>query len=96
MWSPNGKLVAYWLKIENDNRGWQLAVLNTETGEIINYCVGGGDGSFPIVWSPDDDQIISTFRNGDNGKLEVLLIDINKEIAYIIDDEEVVFGWMGN
>jgi len=94
MWSPNGKLVAFWLKIENDNRGWQLAVLNTETGEIINYCVGGGDGSFPIVWSPDDDQIISTFRNADNGKLESLLINMNTEISYVIHEEEVVFGWM--
>lgn len=94
MWSPNGKLVAFWLKIENDNRGWQLAILNTETGKITNYCVGSGDGSFPIVWSPDDDQIISTFRNADNGKLESILVNINTEIAYVIHEEEVVFGWM--
>ena len=94
VWSPNGKLIAFWLKIEGDNRGWQMAVLNAETGEATSYCIGNGDGSFPIVWSPDGDQIIGTFRNADNGKLKSILVNINTNIAYIIHEEEIVVGWM--
>jgi len=93
-WSPSGNLVAFWLKIDNDNLGWQLAVLNTETGKITAYCVSGGDGSLPIIWSPDEKQIISTIRNIDNNKLESILININENTAFVIQKSKIVFGWM--
>jgi hypothetical protein len=97
VWSPNNEFVAFWLNTQTDNYDWQLATLNIETGEIISYCVGGGDGSYSIIWSPDGNKIISTVEKETiDGSTKIILVDLVKETANIVTTHEVVVGWMAN
>ena len=50
-WSPNGRYVAFWMSVEPDTYpgllDWQksafrLAVLDTQTGQVTNFCIRGG------------------------------------------------------
>lgn len=89
-WSPNSDYVAFWLKIGVDTPEWQLAVLKLKTGEITSSCIDH-EGTLPIIWSPDGDQIMSTTHS------ETLLIDIqeNKFTVWSTDDR-IVIGWFDN
>ena len=59
-WSPDNQRVAFWLQTKpelcpNDKQGWvNLAVLDIQTQQVINYCVSGEAFSAPDpVWSLD-------------------------------------------
>jgi len=97
-WSPDQKQVAFWMKT-NDDSQWSLAILNVETGQITNYCVGGGDGSLDIIWFPDGKQLISTYAMPDydsTHETRILLINIKEKTAKVVPGNEIVVGWMGN
>ena len=100
--SPNGKLLAFWITAKPtqfDNA--RLAVLNIETGEVVNYCINGDpfadnamEPSSP-VWSPDSSQLLVISRPlQDTKERRVVVIDvINNYSAKINGDMEPV-GWM--
>jgi len=60
--SPNGKKIAFWLSLgPNFPLKEPLAVLDIETGQVINYCITGpseyGGLSVP-TWSPDSRYLV--------------------------------------
>ena len=66
-WSPDGRRIAYWLKISNaanaDSRALRqwLAITDTTTLDTQIYCLSPNQppkGGGHIVWSPDSQQVI--------------------------------------
>jgi WD40 repeat protein len=103
-WSPDGRYIAYWLTIdESQYPGERLAVLDTFTGQVTNYCIAGysdptqGQSGSPI-WSPDGKYLAITvpdpkvrFQNN------ALVIDpFNGYAVQIADDVFSIRGWMSN
>jgi len=92
-WSPDKAKIAFWLKSETDTHKWQLAILNTKTGELASYCIDG-EGSLPIIWSSDSNQLMSTFSNEEYTNHQFLLIDIQEKNSEMWSSNgKVVIGW---
>jgi len=94
VWSPNNKMIAFWLKVGVDNAQWQLSTLNVDTGDVTSYCIDG-DGLYPIFWSKDGTRIITTVQ-GSNGDTNILLIDIQKKTAIRVTKKAIAMGWLRN
>ena len=109
--SPNGRYVAFWLRITpglfEDDR---LAILDTATGQVTNYCLPGetfrNDRGLEIrdyqmiggdapVWSPDSTQLIIVQRDpADRSIRWNVLIDLPSETAFKIGEDMEAVGWM--
>jgi len=92
-WSPNGKLIAFWMRIKSGNGKWEIGLLDKETKEVTNLCVEGGDGSMPIYWSPDGNRIIISYID-DSHIQNAIIIDINNKKGYKLDIQDYILGWM--
>jgi hypothetical protein len=95
-WSPDGKQVAFWMKTDKDPQ-WQLAIINIESGQIINYCVGGGDGGYPLIWAPDGQYLAGTYGMPDwyiTNATRIVLLDIKGNTATLVPGKDIVIGWM--
>jgi hypothetical protein len=102
-WSPNGRLIAYWLQISNfidadpkTLRQW-LAITDTMTLDTKIYCLSpnkppthGGN----IVWSPDGQHlIVNTDVLG--GAIKPVLVDLNLLTQSKLDTHGLfVVDWM--
>ncbi len=93
VWSPDNRYIAF--------LGDSLYILDTETFQLVDYCIeyitGSGyqiDGIFPsLFWSPDSKQII--FQRVDAPALVVdLESGIAAQLVYTIDIRPI--GWMMN
>jgi len=101
-WSPDGRFLAYWLAVRDDANypGERLAVVDTETGLVTNYCVAGyrreQDGQSPApIWSPDGKWIALTVPNAtDVGQTDILLVDLAEKRASQVADHATLLGWM--
>ena len=97
-WSPDGNLIAVWLKIRNKEQR-NLALLDIRTQEIRNLCItddGNGYDNFDnnfIVWNANSQQfaISGTYEFNDT-----VIVDIATNIAYLISENERPIGWMTN
>jgi hypothetical protein len=92
-WSPDGKIIAFWMKNNINEDKWEIGLLDKETKKVINLCVGGGDGSMPIHWSPDGNNVITSYYD-DNNYQNVVIIDINTLTGTTLDIQEYILGWM--
>lgn len=100
--SPNGKLVAFWIEARPSlYDGRQLAVLNLETGEVVNYCIKGDPfadnamGPSEPIWSPDSTQLLVISRIPEDTKVRrVIMVDIANNYAAQIDADMEPVGWM--
>ena len=102
-WSPDGRLIAYWLQISNfidadpkTLRQW-LAITDTMTLDTKIYCLSpnkppthGGN----IIWSPDGQQlIVNTDVLG--GAIKPVLVDLNLLTQSKLDTHGLfVVDWM--
>jgi len=94
-WSPNKENIAFWMKIGTDTPEWQLAILETTTGKITSYCINNDEGSLPIIWASDGNQLISTIAKKDGANSEFILIDTQKNKSAIWSvKNQVVLGWL--
>lgn len=93
VWSQDDKFIAFWLK--NENEEWDLATLDVETGEIRAYCVGDDGGSYPIFWSSDGNQLISTIKNSSDER-RIVFIDFQEKQTILIPHAEIAIGWLTN
>ncbi len=93
--SPNGKLLAFWiLTVPSRYEGTRLAVLNMETGEVINYCIQSY-GSVNPIWSPDGTQLVVFVHDEQApGIRSTVLIDLAGNYAAQIAEDVVPAGWM--
>lgn len=95
-WSPDGQYIAFWWTNDPDYKnGEQLAVLDTQTGDVTNYCVPGGiDGqAVEPVWSPDGKQIFIENIIGPNDR-NVILVDLTHGFAVKIAEGRTPVGVM--
>jgi hypothetical protein len=82
-WSPDGQKVAFWLNTGTENGKeapfYELAVLDTTTKVITNYCVRASSDEwlFAPIWSPNGQQVVVTTLDQDNpDHNNVLLLDL--------------------
>lgn len=96
-WSPDGERIAFFFKdfSQRDNP-WQLATLDVETQEVINYCGLAGWMRPPVepVWSPDGKQLLIGRAEADQETFSTILMDISGNYAARLADQLVPAGWM--
>lgn len=102
-WSPDGRHIGFWLKIGDSGsdsrklRQW-LAVLETNSLEMKVYCMADELRpwqAFPVVWSPDGNQLIVNFGSQLDGTLTPILVDLVRKTQAIIDTRNMlVEDWM--
>jgi hypothetical protein len=95
--SPNGKLLAFWIATSSNRyKGTHLAVLNIETGDVINYCIQSFGSVYPI-WSPDGTQVLVFIHDVQPQTIpRVVLVDLMHHYAAQIAEasDAVPMGWM--
>jgi len=101
-WSPDGKLIAMWLR-ETDTRRETLAILNPRTGRVTDTCIRSGfdpnyltASPYPI-WSPNGRGIVvpANYNSGTKG-YDVVLIDLEKQKGYKIASNQFPVGWLAS
>ncbi len=97
-WSPNGRYIAFWFIYAEPQ--WELAVYDTTTKKTTDYCIPNLYSSSlnfrplpPPVWSPDGTQLMVENRY-DKSNNHVVILDINRGIAFQIGDNEYPIGWL--
>lgn len=94
-WSPDGKKIAFWLYL-NEGSIPQLSVVDVETSDITNYCLGPSTDYYSwssIFWSPDGIQLAFT---QDTPEKNIVIVDTNIESAFYITSGADLEGWMTN
>lgn len=97
--SPDGRYIAFWLAgnppAEYHDRIMELAVLDLQTEEVTSYCVKGDfrQGGLQPIWSPNSKQLLIESESN-NGKTDILLVDIERGVAVKITEELQPFGWL--
>ena len=101
-WSPDNSHIAFWLQTAGEEDPSQedlvsrLVVLDTETQEVTDYCIGTSKFTRLPVWSPDGQQLIVNFLPEDGSLPILILIDLKNSFASIIaeDVKSSLVGWM--
>ncbi len=102
-WSPDGRYIAMLLSLRGDPEFGDatppyLAVLDTKTMEVTDYCVQvrskGGEPP-PPIWSEDGKRFLLETWTWDDHR-RVILIDIEKGIAAQIAENMWLSGWMAS
>jgi dipeptidyl aminopeptidase/acylaminoacyl peptidase len=87
-WSPDGRYIAfsYMADIMYPLDSTYLYVLNTQTGQVTNYCISPVSDFY---WSPDSSQIAI-----ERGEQNLIILDIESGKAQIIDGVSEIYGWV--
>lgn len=101
-WSPDGRYIAFRYTTDTDiNKNLELAVLDTLTKQITNYCIKSDikDLSFvrrdpSPIWSPDSDFLLIETVDPETQIQNALIVDIDNGQAYLIKTGFVPIGWM--
>ena len=104
-WSPDSRYIALWMNYHKTKQNaftWVLAIVNTATKAVVDYCVSTNPyvrTSPPItpavsapLWSPDGKQIIVEHLTDDSNY--VVLVDLTQNIAFQIAQNAYPVGWM--
>ena len=107
-WSPDSRYIAFWFSHwqQNESPSYEsagdryLAVLDTETGLVTDYCINGeNDASIgvriypPPLWSPDSKQVVIQSQVTEDS-FKTILVDIQENRAFHIADDLEPVGWM--
>jgi hypothetical protein len=100
-WSPDGRHIAFWLLTAGEANPSledlvaRLAVLDTVTQEVTDYCIGTSKFTRLPVWSPDGQQVVVSFLSEDS-RQPIILIDLVNGLAALIaeDVNSSLEGWM--
>jgi len=102
-WSPDGRYVAFWLHTDDvylpkvDWKSPRLAILDTETNEIVDYCLTSRYISQIPIWSPDG-RYLAVRISTEGLQVQLLLIDPIKGYSYSIaeniQENNGIEGWM--
>jgi len=105
-WSPGGRYLAFWLSSWDEDTFYNdvinpaaLAVLDTISGKITNYCIQGDTREFPTpLWSPDGSQIVIVVdpRSDAVDDDYVVLIDLRLGLAVQIAENMIPVGWLSS
>lgn len=100
-WSPDGRHIAFWLRTSGEANPSledlvaRLAVLDTVTQEVTDYCIGTSKFTRLPIWSPDSQQLIISFLSEDSEQ-PIILVDLENGFAALIakDVQSSIKGWM--
>lgn len=84
-WSPDGRYVAFWY-------GNRLAVFDTVTSVITDYCLYTDETSQTIRWSPDSRLLIVNVPCRQGGCLTI--VDVKNEKAVKVKTRGYTIGWI--
>jgi dipeptidyl aminopeptidase/acylaminoacyl peptidase len=108
-WSPDGRHIAFWLSVEGEtfpdlypdvpvltDPVRRLAIVDTVTQEITNYCVPGSLTGFPPSWSPEGQGLLleNSYDRSSSPKNHVYVIDLVQGLAFQIAENLSPVGWM--
>lgn len=102
-WSPDGKYIAFWSMIDNDQQK-HLMFYNTQLDQVTYSCIvdehGHGSGA-EFIWSADSQQFITdiTQKQPDGSYKEFdfsILVDIPNNAAYRITGDTKPIEWMNS
>ncbi len=98
VWSPDGRYLAFWYT-NDSHRIWtdqKLAVLDTQTQSITDYCIDSGNQNYDYLtfWSPTSDQLaVSYILPGDDDP-STLVFDIQTGEGTIVKKGFEPVGWL--
>jgi hypothetical protein len=102
-WSPDGLSIAFWLQVskdenqDRDNLSQQLVSLNTETGEITDYCLSHGQPKYSAVdrplWLSDSNHLIVESRDS-AGTSETNIIDLQNNSLSVLAHDRSPLDWV--
>lgn len=93
-WSPDGQSIGFWLDGRKEENEYfpRFAIFNLKNKQTTDYCIGPGGGN--IIWSPSGNQVALTVGDRKNPDLlSTVVIDIQKNIAVEVSDQEYPVGW---
>lgn len=109
-WSPDGRYIAFWYAGYDEKPGFsspdgpqRLAVLDTSTGAVIDYCIPGDvTGTTtrlrivpPPLWSPSGNQLVLESLDAQGGR-QIILFDVETRTAQVVAEDIYVQGWLLN
>jgi Tol biopolymer transport system component len=103
-WSPDGRYIAFWLSIASAKQTPEhLAILDTTTDQVTDYCVPGTSETsrasdshdVSIVWSPNSQQLAVRYQP-DYQTSRTTLVDISRSYAFQISDNLEPVGWLAS
>jgi len=101
-WTPDGQRIGYWLRTDDSNAdpidlNEQLVIMDMATLKKQVYCPVDGIyyRPYPIVWSPNNDQLVATSFNS-AGEVIPVLVDLKQNTISILEEIHGywVNGWM--
>ena len=101
-WSPDGRYIALYLSpVDGSTEKARLAVLDTETLELVDYCVtvhAQDEGFFreqspAPIWSPDGKQLLVVDQLSIYYR-QVIWVDLEHGVAALLADDRGAAGWM--
>jgi hypothetical protein len=94
--SPDNRKVGFWVTRGRFNSEWYLGVLEMDTGALSTYCIVE-EGSYPIYWSADSRQLITTITLHDWETHKLLWVDTEemRSVEWAIGNSGL-FGWINN
>ena len=105
-WSPDGRYLAFWLEtFQNSTIQGTLAVLDTETGKVINTCISAGfedkgapvlDSKFVPIWSPDGKYLVTEANRREDGSYQSVLIDLEGKFGAELEENKFAVGWLAD
>jgi len=104
--SPDSRHIAFWLDFyqEKSILEERLMMLDTETGDIVDYCIQGDEIQVATdqlsytpapVWSPDGNSLLIENRY-EIDKSRLILIDLVSHIAYQLVQNISPVGWVAS
>lgn len=101
-WSPDGRHLAFWREsLQNSLIQGTLAILDTETGEIIDTCIPMGHSDnfgvyFPPIWSLDGKSLVTGANLQEDGNYQTVLIDLEGKFAAKLGENLFPIGWLAD
>ncbi len=96
--SPQNRSIAFYFYdlTELTPQHAQLAIYDSKTGLVTNYCHLGGYENFPFdpIWSPNGDQLLIGRLEPDGKTWNTVVIDLDKEYAAVLYKGLIPAGWM--
>jgi hypothetical protein len=97
-WSDDGWYIAFWVDTQKDTSSPyinSLAVLDTQSGQVTQYCVGGNEiGMAAPDWSSDGKYLSTYLYNKENEEAFEIIVDTEtKDIYYLKTKDDLHIRW---
>ena len=110
-WSPDSRYIAFWVQYSGMKESsseipelanpsvYELALYDTATKQVQNYCIKTIRPVSKIIWSPKSNQLLVAGFTDDivsEQKYGIILLDIDKNYAVEISPNMIPIGWLAN